>query len=73
MMYFDIAWETLKDGRIEYENGKVTAFCFQKDVTFEQFIVKLYEILKKSPDEYSLLVKTNVKSTHPTKPIDSCL
>ena len=71
MMYFDRAWETLKDGRIEYENGKVTAFCFQKDVTFEQFIAKLYEILKKSSDEYSLLVKTNVKSTHLTQPIDS--
>ena len=71
MMYFDRAWETLEDGRMEYENGKVTAFCFQNDVTFEQFIAKLYEILKKSPNEYSLLVKTNVKSTHLTQPIDS--
>ena len=52
------------DGRIEYENGKVTAFCFfKKNATFKQFIAKLYGILKKSPDEYSLTLKTNVKST----------
>ncbi|KAK9199698.1 hypothetical protein WN944_014890 [Citrus x changshan-huyou] len=70
-MYFDGAWETLEDGRMEYENGKVTAFCFSKDATFEQFIARLYGILNKSPDEYSLTVKTNVKSTHPTQPIDS--
>ena len=65
-MYFDGAWEILEDGRIEYENGKVIAFCFQKDATFEQFIVKLYGILKKSLDQYSLTVKINVKSTHTT-------
>ena len=70
-MYFDGVWKTLEDGRMEYENEKVTAFCLQKDATFEQFIAKLYGILKKSPDEYSLTVKTNVKSTHPTQPIDS--
>ena len=69
-MYFDGAWETLEDGRMEYENGKVTAFCFQKDVTFEQFIARLYGFLKKSLNEYSLTVKTNVKSTHPTQPIN---
>lgn len=27
--------------------------------------------MKKSPNEYSLTIKTNVKSTHPTQPIDS--
>ena len=54
-MYFDGAWETLEDGRIEYDNGKITAFCFQKDVTFEQFIAKLYGILKKSPKSCLLL------------------
>ena len=65
-MYFDGVLETLEDGRMKYENGKVTAFCLKKNATFEQFIVKLYGILKKSPYEYSLTVKTNVKSTHPT-------
>ena len=70
-IYFDGAWETLDDGRMEYENGKVTAFCFLKDVTFEQFIARLYGFLKKSLDEYSLTVKINVKSTHSTQPIDS--
>ena len=70
-IYFDGAWETLEDGRMEYENEKVTAFCFQKDATFEQFIARLYGFLKKSLDEYSLTVKTNVKSTHLTQPIDS--
>ena len=70
-MYFDGAWETLDYGRMEYENEKITAFCLKKDATFEQFIAKLYEILKKSLDEYSLTVKTNVKSTHPMQPIDS--
>ena len=70
-MYFDGVWETLEDGRMEYENGKVIAFCLRKDATFEQFIAKLYGILKKRSDEYSLIVKTNVKSTHPTQPIDS--
>ena len=47
---------------MEYENEKVTAFCFQKDATFEQFIAKLYGILKKNPNEYSLTVKTNVNN-----------
>ncbi|KAL9428091.1 hypothetical protein AB3S75_030143 [Citrus x aurantiifolia] len=70
-MYFDGEWETLEDGRMEYEHGKVTVFCFQKDATFEQFIARLYGILKKSPYEYSLIVKTNVKSTHLTQPINS--
>lgn len=70
-MYFDRAWETLKDGRMEYGSGKVIKFCFWKYVTFEQFVSKLYGILKKSLDKYSLSVKTNVKSTHPIQPIDS--
>ena len=70
-IYFDGVWETLEDGRMDYENVKVTAFCFQKDATFEQFITMLYGILKKSSDEYSPTVKTNMKSTHPTQPIDS--
>ena len=70
-IYFDGAWKTLEDGRMEYEHEKATAFCFQKDATFEHFITRLYGILKKSPDEYSLTVKTNVKSTHPTQSIDS--
>ena len=56
---------------MEHENEKVTVFCFQKDATFEQFIIKLYGILKKSRDEYFLTLKTNVKSTHLTQPIDS--
>lgn len=34
----------------KYENWKVTAFCFKKDATIEQFIAKLHGIMNKSPD-----------------------
>lgn len=35
-MYFDGAWENLTDGSIDYENEKVTTFCFPKNTIFEQ-------------------------------------
>ena len=56
---------------MKYKNGKITAFYSRKMQHLNKFIQKLYRIMKKSPDEYSLTVKTNVKSTHPTQPIDS--
>ena len=37
---------------------KLKYFLLQNDATFEQFIVRIYQVLKLSSDEYSMTVKT---------------
>ena len=38
-------------------DGSYKAFLLRNDVTFEQFIARIYQVLKLSSDEYSMTVK----------------
>ena len=44
-LYYDGWWKTLAYGRMEYVNAKNIAFLVRKDCTFEQFLVRVYEVL----------------------------
>ncbi|KAH9756754.1 pentatricopeptide repeat-containing protein [Citrus sinensis] len=57
-------WETLADGRTEYVNAKNTVFLVRKDCTFEQFMARVYEVLQINPNEYSLSMKTTLRSSN---------
>ena len=61
---YDGWWETLADGRTEYVNANNTTFLVRKDCTFEQFIVRVYEVLQINPNEYSLTMKTTLRSSN---------
>ncbi|KAH9660432.1 SWIM-type domain-containing protein [Citrus sinensis] len=61
---YDGWWETLADGRTEYVNAKNTAFLVRKDCTFEQFMARVYEVLQINPIEYSLSMKTTLRSSN---------
>ena len=38
-------------------DGSYKAFLLRNDVTFEQFITRIYQVLKLSLDEYSMTAK----------------
>ncbi|KAH9694856.1 SWIM-type domain-containing protein [Citrus sinensis] len=57
-------WETLADGRTEYVNAKNTTFLVRKDCTFEQFMARMYEVLQINHIEYSLSMKTTLRSSN---------
>ncbi|KAH9659886.1 SWIM-type domain-containing protein [Citrus sinensis] len=61
---YDGWWETLADGRTEYVNAKNTTFLVRKDSTFEQFMARVYEVLQINPNEYSLSMKTTLRSSN---------
>ncbi|KAH9718026.1 SWIM-type domain-containing protein [Citrus sinensis] len=61
---YDGWWETLADGRTEYVNAKNTSFLVRKDCTFEQFMARVYEVLQINPIEYSLSMKTTLRSSN---------
>ena len=45
-------------------NAKNTAFLVRKDCTFEQFMARVYEVLQINPIEYSLSMKTTLRSSN---------
>ena len=59
---YDGWWETLAYGRTKYVNAKNTTFLVRKDCTFKQFLVRMYEVLQINPNEYSLTMKTTLRS-----------
>ncbi|KAH9715045.1 SWIM-type domain-containing protein [Citrus sinensis] len=61
---YDGWWETFADGRTEYVNAKNTTFLVRKDCTFEQFMARVYEVLQINPNEYSLSMKTTLRSSN---------
>ena len=61
---YDGWWETLANDRTGYVNAKNTSFLIRKDCTFEQFLVKVYEVLQINPNEYSRTMKTTLRSSN---------
>ena len=57
-------WKTLDDGRIEYVNGKNRAFFVGKNYFFDQFLARVYEVLQINPNEYSITMKTTLRSSN---------
>ena len=63
-LYYDGWWEMLGDGRIEYVNGKNTTFFIGKNCLFDQFFARVYEVLQVNPNEYSITMKTILRSNN---------
>ncbi|KAH9661756.1 SWIM-type domain-containing protein [Citrus sinensis] len=61
---YDGWWETLEDGRMEYVNGKNRAFLVGKNCLFDQLLARVYEVLQINPNEYSITMKTTLRSSN---------
>ena len=61
---YDGWWETLEDGRMEYVNGKNRVFLVGKNYLFDQLLVRVYDVLKINHNEYSITMKTTLRSNN---------
>ena len=61
---YDGWWETLEDGHMEYVNGKNRALFVGKNCLFDQFLARVYEVLQINPNEYSITMKTTLRSSN---------
>ncbi|XP_052290826.1 probable O-methyltransferase 3 [Citrus sinensis] len=59
-----IATETLKDGHMEYVNGKNRVFLVGKNYLFDQLLTSVYEVFQINPNEYSITMKITLKSSN---------
>ena len=57
-------WETLADGLTEYVNAKNIIVLVRKDCMFEQLLARVYEVLQINPNEYSMTMKTTLRSSN---------
>ena len=58
---YDGWWKTLKDGRMEYVNGKNRVFFVGKICLFDKFLARVYEVLQINPNEYNITMKTTLR------------
>ena len=49
---------------MEYVNAKNTVFLVRKDCMFDQFLARVYEVLQINPNEYSMTLKTALRSNN---------
>ena len=61
---YDGWWETLEDGHMEYVNGKNRVFLVGKNCMFDQLLARVYEVLQINPNEYSIIMKTTLRSSN---------
>ncbi|KAH9728024.1 SWIM-type domain-containing protein [Citrus sinensis] len=61
---YDGWWETLENGRMEYVNGKNRAFLVGKNYLFDQLLARVYEVLQINPNDYSITMKTTLRSSN---------
>ena len=61
---YDGWWETLEDGRMKYVNGKNRAFLVGKNCLFDQLLARVYEVLQINPNDYSITMKTTLRSSN---------
>ncbi|KAH9762892.1 SWIM-type domain-containing protein [Citrus sinensis] len=59
-----LSHETLEDGRMEYVNGKNRVFFVGKNCMFDQVLARVYEMLQINPNEYSITMKTTLRSSN---------
>ena len=52
------------DSRMEYVTAKNTNFLIRKNCMFDQFLTRVYEVLQINPNEYSITIKTTLKSSN---------
>ena len=57
-------WETLVYSSMEYVNAKNTIFLIRKNCMFDQFLAIVYDVLQINPNEYSITMKTTLKSSN---------
>ncbi|KAH9724844.1 ADP-ribosyl cyclase/cyclic ADP-ribose hydrolase [Citrus sinensis] len=74
---YDGWWETLENGCMEYVNGKNRAFLVGKNYLFDQLLARVYEVLKINPNDYSITMKTTLRSSNTlyricAMPMDIC-
>ncbi|KAH9802359.1 SWIM-type domain-containing protein [Citrus sinensis] len=74
---YDGWWETLENGRMEYVNGKNRAFLVGKNYLFDQLLARVYEVLQINPNDYSITMKTTLRSSNTlyricAMPMDIC-
>ncbi|KAH9697550.1 SWIM-type domain-containing protein [Citrus sinensis] len=74
---YDGWWETLENGRMEYVNGKNPAFLVGKNYLFDQLLARVYEVLQINPNDYSITMKTILRSSNTlyricAMPMDIC-
>ncbi|KAH9737327.1 SWIM-type domain-containing protein [Citrus sinensis] len=74
---YDGWWETLENSRMEYVNGKNRAFLVGKNYLFDQLLARVYEVLQINPNDYSITMKTTLRSSNTlyricAMPIDIC-
>ena len=67
---YDNWWETLENGRMEYVNGKNRVFFIGKICLFDQLLARIYEVLQINHNEYSITIKTILRSSN-SEPIFS--
>ena len=56
-MCYNELWKTFGDDRMEYKNRKIKTFLLQNDVTFEQFIARIYQMIRLISYYYSMTMK----------------
>ena len=61
---YDGWWETLENGRMEYVNSKNRAFLVGKNYLFDQLLARVYEVLQINPNDYSITIKTTLRSSN---------
>ncbi|KAH9715482.1 SWIM-type domain-containing protein [Citrus sinensis] len=74
---YDGWWETLENSRMEYVNGKNRAFFVEKNYLFDQLLARVYEVLQINPNDYSITMKTTLRSSNTlyricAMPMDIC-
>ncbi|KAH9704759.1 SWIM-type domain-containing protein [Citrus sinensis] len=74
---YDGWWETLENSRMEYVNGKNRAFFVGKNYLFDQLLARVYEVLQINPNDYSITMKTTLRSSNTlyricAMPMDIC-
>ncbi|KAH9679310.1 SWIM-type domain-containing protein [Citrus sinensis] len=74
---YDGWWETLENSRMEYVNGKNRAFLVGKNYLFDQLLARVYEVLQINPNDYSITMKTTLRSSNTlyricAMPMDIC-
>ena len=62
-MWYDGSWITSENGKMDYYDGIATVIVVRNDITFDQLIGKVSETIGKNLNEYSLSLKTVLKST----------
>lgn len=71
-MCFNGSKKKLVDDCVKYINGKNGAFLFKKSM-FDEFLTRLYEILQINSNDYSIKLKTNLRSIFSSQFVSSLI